>query len=59
MIDCTKVRKIEITIINPDGSTGQVTKFFDIENNVELTQNQVLNCNIIPSINIDCATICE
>ena len=59
MVDCTKVRKIEINVVNPDGSTGSVVKYYDIEENKELTANEVRNCNLIPSINIDCANICD
>lgn len=59
MINCDKIVKLEIEVVNPDGTTGQVVKYIDTESNEEVTANQVISCNNIPSINIDCAKVCD
>lgn len=59
MIDCSKVRKLVISFLNPDNTTVSVTKYFDIDSGDELTANQVKGCVNIQSIDVDCAVICD
>jgi hypothetical protein len=58
MIDCTKVRKMVINQILPNGNVLQSTIYFDIDSGDQLTENQVSKCKNIESINFICADIC-
>ena len=58
MIDCTKVRKMVINQILPNGDVLQSTIYFDIDTGSQLTESQVSKCKNIESINFICADIC-
>jgi hypothetical protein len=58
MIDCTKVRKMVINQILPNGDVLQSTIYFDIDSGNQLTESQVSKCKNIESINFICADIC-
>ncbi len=58
MIDCTKVRKMVINQILPNGDVLQSTIYFNIDTGSQLTESQVSKCKNIESINFICADIC-
>lgn len=58
MIDCTKVRKMVINQILPNGDVLQSTIYFDIESGDQLTDKQVSKCKNIEPITFICADIC-
>jgi hypothetical protein len=59
MIDCTKVRKMVINQILPNGEVLQSVIYFDIDSGDQLTENQVSKCINIQSLNFSCAVVCE
>jgi hypothetical protein len=59
MIDCTKVRKITINQILPNGEVLTSIIYFDIDSGDQLTANQVSKCNNVQSLNFSCAVICN
>ncbi len=58
MIDCTKVRKMVINQILPNGDVLQSTIYFDIDLGTQLTESQVSKCKNIEPITFICADIC-
>ena len=58
MIDCTKVRKMVINQILPNGEVLQSTVYFDIETGNQLTEGQVSKCKNIEPLTFICADIC-
>lgn len=58
MIDCTKVRKIVINQILPNGEVLQSTLYINIDSGLQLNESQVSKCKNIESINFSCADIC-
>lgn len=58
MIDCTKVRKMVINQILPNGEVLQSTIYFDIDSGNQLTENQVSKCKNIEPLTFICADVC-
>jgi hypothetical protein len=58
MIDCSKVRKMVINQILPNGEVLQSTIYFDIDSGNQLTENQVSKCKNIEPLTFICADIC-
>jgi hypothetical protein len=59
MIDCTKVRKITINQILPNGEVLTSIIYFDIDSGDQLTATQVSKCNNVQSLNFSCAVVCN
>lgn len=59
MIDCTKIRKIVINQILPNGEVLQSTLYFDIDTGDQVTENQVSKCNNIQALTFSCAVVCD
>ena len=58
MTDCTKIRKISINQIQPNGEVLNSTIYFNIETFEQVSANSVRKCNNIEPINFTCATVC-
>jgi hypothetical protein len=59
MIDCTKVRKMVINQILPNGEVLQSVIYFDVDSGDQLTENQVSKCNNIQALTFSCAVVCN
>lgn len=59
MIDCTKVRKMVINQILPNGEVLQSVIYFDIDSGDQLTENQVSKCNNVQALTFSCAVVCN
>jgi hypothetical protein len=59
MIDCTKVRKMVINQILPNGEVLQSVIYFDIDSGDQLTENQVSKCTNIQALTFSCAVVCN